>query len=311
MKDHWLKALLAVAEVGTIRGAARTLNLSQAALTKALRELELAVGVELLTRSYRGVRLTEAGRILHDRARAARHQLLIAETEIRALSGEAQERLAVGVTPMVALSVLPDVWTHFRRLRSGVSLNLMEGLPSIVTPALLKGELDFAVVMADPAFLPDALEFEPLAQTSFHVVGRVGHPARGTTDLAQLLEQDHEWVFSLHPGSYSERVLEWMASRSLAPPRRIVDCNSTLSNWQLVRSTDILTVLPAVFFQGPSVGAYASGLAPFDIPLPEALVGILRLRHAPPSASALLLGDLFSLYLKRLADSPPPASPTN
>src|SRR5690606_39418757 len=84
--------LLAVVEACSVRGAARLLNLSQAALTKALRELELAVGAELITRSYRGVRLTEAGSILHDRARAARQQLQLAETEIRALSGEVEER---------------------------------------------------------------------------------------------------------------------------------------------------------------------------------------------------------------------------
>lgn len=300
MRDHWIKALLAVAEAGTIRGGARSLYLSQAALTKALRELEEHVGVELLTRSYRGVQLTAAGRILHDRARVAGHQMRIAEAEIKALSGGNQERVSVGVTPMVALSVLPDVWTHFRRLRPAVSLNLMEGLPSLVTPALLKGELDFAVVMAEPAFLPESLHFEPLTHTPFVVVGRTEHPAKGCTDLGELLEQDYEWVFSLHRGSYSERVLEWMISHSLPRPRRIVDCNSTLSNWQLVRSTDMLTLLPAVFFREPSVGEHASGLTPFKIALPEALVGILRLRHAPPSASAQLLGELFGLYLKRL-----------
>src|SRR5690606_21623782 len=300
MKDHWIKALLAVVEAGTIRGAARTMNLSQAALTKALRELEQEAGVELLARSYRGVRLTKAGRILHDRARAARHQLRIAEEEIRALSGGTQETLSVGVTPMVALSVLPDVWTHFRRLRPGVTLNLMEGLPSLVTPALTKGELDFAVVMAEPELLPATLQFEPLTQTRFMVVGREAHPSRGISELATLLEQDHEWIFSLHLGSYSERVLNWMTSLGMARPRRIVDSNSTLSNWQLPRSTDMLSIMPAVFFEPPSVGAQASGLAPFDIPLPPAEVGILRLRHAPPSASADLLAELFSLYLQKL-----------
>ncbi|WP_442594624.1 LysR substrate-binding domain-containing protein [Parapusillimonas sp. JC17] len=301
MKDHSLRALLAVAEAGTIRGAARALNLSQAALTKSLRELESDIGAELLSRSYRGVRLTEAGRILHDRAKVARQQLQIAEAEIRALSGSAPERLAVGVTPMVALSVLSDVWTHFRRLRPAVALNLREGLPSIVVPALLKGELDFAVVMADPGFVPDTLAFEPIIHTSFQIVGRAGHPARHATELAQLL--DYEWIFSLHPGSYSERILKWIADQGLAPPQRIVDCNSTLSNWQLIRNSDMLTMLPSVFFQAPSIAAESHGLMRFGIRLPEAVVGSLRLKHAPPSSAATLLADLFALYLRRQGNS--------
>src|SRR3546814_13227777 len=110
MKQHQLKALLAVAEAGTIRGAARQLNLSQAALTKSLKELEEQVGAELLIRSYRGVQLTAAGKILQERARVAHRQLDIARSEIHALTGRGQIRLAVGVTPMVGLSVLPDVW---------------------------------------------------------------------------------------------------------------------------------------------------------------------------------------------------------
>jgi LysR family transcriptional regulator of abg operon len=299
MKDHCLKALLAVAEAGTIRGAARALHLSQAALTKALRELENDVGVELLARSYRGVQLTQAGRILHDRAKVARQQLQIAQVEIQALSGAAHERLAIGVTPMVALSVLSDVWSHFRRLRPAVDLSVREGLPSIVTPALLKGELDFALVIADPESLPDTLVFEPVMTTAFHVVGCEQHPAQGATTLSQLL--DYEWILSLHAGSYSERLLRWISEQGLTAPKRIVDCNSTLSNWQLVRTTTMLTILPAVFFQPPSVGAQAGGLMRFGVPLPEAMVGVARLKRTAPSASAALLSDLFAVYLRRLA----------
>ena len=52
MKDHHLRALVHVAESSSIRAAARAMNLSQSALTKALRELEEDVGAQLLTRSY-------------------------------------------------------------------------------------------------------------------------------------------------------------------------------------------------------------------------------------------------------------------
>ena len=52
VKDHQLKALVQVAESGSIRAAARAMNLCQSGVTKALRELEEDVGAELLTRSY-------------------------------------------------------------------------------------------------------------------------------------------------------------------------------------------------------------------------------------------------------------------
>jgi len=64
MRDHQLRALMQVAESGSIRAAARDLNLSQSALTKALRELEESVGAALVSRSYRGVEFTPAGQAL-------------------------------------------------------------------------------------------------------------------------------------------------------------------------------------------------------------------------------------------------------
>ena len=69
MKDHQLRALVHVAESSSIRAAARAMNLSQSALTKALRELEEDVGAELLTRSYKGIEFTAAGSLLLTHAR--------------------------------------------------------------------------------------------------------------------------------------------------------------------------------------------------------------------------------------------------
>lgn len=297
MKQYQLKILVAVAQAGTIRGAARKLNLSQAALTKALKELELSVGVELLIRSYRGVQLTAAGKILHDRAQVAQHQLDIAQEEIQALSGHGFAQLSVGVTPMVVLSVLSEVWSHFNRLKPDVHLNLQEGLLSIVTPALLEGRLDFAVVMADASQVSAALTFEPLVSTPFFLVGRKGHPKEGATRIEELV--GYEWILSMHAESYSERLLNWLRALGHPVPAKILNCNSTLINWQLVRNTDMLTVLPDVFFQSPSIGAQGSELIRFDIELPAAVLGLLRLRHAPPSASAETLADLFKLYLQK------------
>jgi LysR family transcriptional regulator of abg operon len=305
MKQHHLKALLAAAETGTIRGAARQLNLSQAALTKSLKELESEIGAELLIRSYRGVQLTAAGKILQERAGVANRQLDIARSEIQALAGQGHTRLSVGVTPMVVLSVLSDVWTHFRRLRPQVALNLREGLPSLVAPALLEGAMDFAVVMAEPGLIPDALHFEALVRTPFFVVGRKGHPMAHATDIEALL--GYEWIFSMHAGSYSERVMNWMIGCGLAPPSRILDCNSTLINWQLISSTDMLTVLPAVFFQDPSIGAQTAGLLRLNVDLPDAVLGILSVKHVPPSAAAATLADLFRLYLRGQQDGVGPS----
>src|SRR3546814_11004726 len=106
----------------------------------------------------------------------------------------------------------------------------------------------------------------------------------------------------MHAGSYSERVLSWITDCGFAPPAHILDCNSTLTNWQLISCTDMLTVLPAVFFQTPSVGAQTSGLLRLDMDLPEAVLAILRLTHDAPSADAPTMAELVRTYTR-----PPPA----
>ena len=101
MKDHQLKALVQVAESGSIRAAARNMNLSQSALTKALRELEEDVGAELLLRSYKGIEFTQAGGTLLHRARLALSILDKAKEEIAQLRGSGEVKLAIAVTPLV------------------------------------------------------------------------------------------------------------------------------------------------------------------------------------------------------------------
>ena len=89
MKEHQLKALVQVAECSSIRAAARAMNLSQSALTKALRELEEAVGAELLSR--RLARTTRAG----DHGQLTRANVEVEVFEV-VLAGAADSDLALG-----------------------------------------------------------------------------------------------------------------------------------------------------------------------------------------------------------------------
>lgn len=113
MKNHQLKALVQVADSGSIRAAARTMNLCQSALTKALRELEEELGVELLMRSYKGVEFTDAGHTLLSRARLALAILDKAQEEIALQRGGAGVRVSIALTPLVGICVFhPNSATH-------------------------------------------------------------------------------------------------------------------------------------------------------------------------------------------------------
>lgn len=295
MRQHQLRALVQVAENGTIRAAARSLHLSQSALTKALRELEEDVGTELLVRSHKGVEFTAAGRVLLTNARLALASLERARDEIRALQGGAGAHVAAAVTPLLALAVLPRVWEAFTARQPDARLSLSEGFLADLIPRLIEGRLDFAIAIADPDDLPPELAFEPLFEVSAVPAGRAGHPLAGATDW-QALEHS-QWTLNLSPGSQSETLLEWLRASNLPVPRQITACTSPTLMTELMRRTDAIGYCPRQLLADPM---YGNGLQAFAAlsPLPPPMqAGLIRLRAMPLGTSARMLAELFIGHL--------------
>jgi DNA-binding transcriptional LysR family regulator len=302
MKDHQLKALVQVADAGSIRAAARAMHLSQSALTKALRELEEDVGAELLTRSYKGVDFTPAGKALLARARFALATLDKAREEVRLLRGGAGARIAIALTPLVAATVLPRVLGEFRRIQPDARLSLVEGLLTNVLPALIEGRIDFAVAIADPGELPNEIVFEPLDVVTAEPAGRVGHPLSAACDWTRL--SGARWVLNLSPGSLGGHLLHWLDANGIDRPVSVVHCASPMLMTEMMRRTDLIGFIPTVLLEDPLFGVGLQRIAVSPLPPPMPL-GLLRLCGMPLSTAAKPLAALFARYLGSLASPPP------
>jgi len=294
MKDHQLKALVQVAEQGSIRGAARALHLSQSALTKALRELEANVGAELLVRSYKGVEFTPAGQALLTRARLALSTLEKARYEIRWLRGGAGIQITAGVTPAIAATALPSVLNEFEREQPDASLTLVEGMLTNVLPGLMEGRIDFAIVAAKPDDLPYEIAFEPLGQIQVEAAARVDHPLLAATEWSQLLGA--RWVLNLAAGSSAQQLVAWLEGQGLGLSRQVVKCDSPTLMTEMMRRTDLIGFGPHILFQDPLSG---QGLASFDSlpPVPPLTLGLLKLRGVPLHSGAQRLATLFERHI--------------
>ena len=99
MKLIALKALVAAVETGSLRSAARRLDLSQPALTKTVRELELELGASLLMRSSKGVLPTAQGKLLFAQALKTLRELDTAVDQVHQLGGRMVGELNVGAVP--------------------------------------------------------------------------------------------------------------------------------------------------------------------------------------------------------------------
>ncbi|WP_447920096.1 LysR substrate-binding domain-containing protein [Achromobacter aegrifaciens] len=291
MKDHHLRAWLKVAELRSIRGAARSLHLSQAAVTKAIKELETELEAPLLTRSPKGIAVTECGEHLTVRAQLAQAQLTLARQDIRQLLSGVQARVAVGVTPMVMLSVLPDVLSDFRQSMPAAKLKVSEGLLAAVLPALRNGTMDFAVASGVMGgYDGQEFDFEALRPLEFMIACRRGHPLAQATHWDDIV--DCEWLLNVSGGSHTDAFLQGLRANGLKAPERVIDCDTFGVMWNLMVRSDALIICPSGMLDVQPYGGEASQIRA-DAPMPVANIGIMTLRGTPLSLAATTMADLF------------------
>src|SRR5256714_10959677 len=109
MELRHLRYFVAVAEEGSLTLAAeRRLHTAQPSLSRQIRELELEVGAELMTRSTRGIELTAAGRVFLDHARLALAQVEAAASAARRAAQPAKASFALGFLTGHEIDWLPE-----------------------------------------------------------------------------------------------------------------------------------------------------------------------------------------------------------
>ncbi|WP_321842027.1 LysR substrate-binding domain-containing protein [Paraburkholderia bannensis] len=242
MKFHQFRALVAMADTGSIRAAARALGISPAAATKAVRELEAEQQIPLVTRNANGIAFTEAGQALLVHARAIVHQLGRAQDELDARRGSGGGKLSIGVTPWLALSFLPDAVTRFRERMPGMQLEFYEGLLNIVMPRLRDGTLDFSLGKPGLASLHSEFSQTPIFATESAVVVRKGHPLEHAHSLVEL--QDSEWLLNWDPASKEMVTDDVFRRHGLPLPRTVHLAHSFIVAMGLIMNTDMVSIFP-------------------------------------------------------------------
>lgn len=184
-----------------ISKAAAELLIAQPALTKQIRDLEQELGVKLLERVGRNIRLTEAGHRFHEHTLTIITVLEAARAEMREQAGAERGRVAVGTPPTVGLRLLPDILADFHRQHPAIELHIRENSTQQLLRLLDEGEVDLAIVTL-PAPRRDLEEIALFEEQLVVVVAR-DHPlaARQSIDFAELAEQP----FLLYPPGYEMR----------------------------------------------------------------------------------------------------------
>src|SRR5271157_998602 len=172
-----LRVLVAVARYGSVTAAARALNYAQPSVSHHLARLEAETGTKLIQRAGRGIRLTDAGRLLAERAAEVIGRLDAAENELAAYTGLRAGRLRLAAFPSALGTIVPAAAAMLREYQPDVDLRLTEAEPPEALRMLRAGYVDVALVFR---YSPDAPGADGPGAKDSEAALAAGNPATGS-----------------------------------------------------------------------------------------------------------------------------------
>ncbi len=147
MEIRQLKAFVAIAEAKTFTAGAKRVNVTQAAISMQIRQLEEEVGLQLFTRTPRRVILTEAGEYLLNRARRILREHDAALAEIAEVAGAEHGRLRIGsASAEFATQQLPKILRQLKTKFPNADLSVSVGTSNTLVEKIAHGDIDIAFV---------------------------------------------------------------------------------------------------------------------------------------------------------------------
>ncbi len=242
MKLVQLNHLIAVAELGGLRRAARHLGIAQPAVTRSIQELERELGVTLFERSAAGMTLTPVGEAFVKRSTVVQRELDRARDEVQQLRGISTGTVSIGLSTAPHVSMLPMVLEPFRRRYRDVRLRITEGLFPTIEADIRGGAIDFYVgPLAEESLAGDYIS-EKLFENSRVILARRGHPLRHATSLAELVEA--RWVATSVTMDSEAELSPLFQRYGLPKPVTAIQAQSALSMISVAAASDVLAMLP-------------------------------------------------------------------
>ena len=182
-----LRCFLEIARAESVSAAAERLNVTQPAVSRALRELEDMLGARLFDRVGRGLRLNAQGRIFQNHASASLLELMRARDRVQG-SARVAARISVGALPTAATDLVPLAALGFRHDNPAAQLHVLSGPNWLLYNQLREGRLDLVVGRMPEAVDLAGLTFEQLYSEDVVLVVRPGHPLLSVTDPAARID---------------------------------------------------------------------------------------------------------------------------
>jgi len=242
MKLNHIRDVIAVAERGSLRSAARHLGIAQPAITRSIRELEHELGATLFVRHVDGVALTPMGEAFLRRATVIQLELERTKDEIRQLQGAKTGSVAVGLSTAGHVALLPRVLKPFAKTYPEVRLRIVEGLFPVMEAELVDGTIDFYVGPLAEDSVSSEFAVEKLFDNRRIMVARRGHPLARAKSLSELTGA--KWVATSVTIASEAELGPVFARFKLPPPFIAARTQTALSMIAVAAYSDYLAMLP-------------------------------------------------------------------
>jgi len=271
-----LHVLLAVVQWGSMAKAAAHLSVSQPAVSKAIADLEHAVGARLLDRSPSGVEPTPFGRALVARSVAAFDELRQGINEIEFLADPTTGEVRVGCPESIAAGLLPRVVTSFTKRFPRMVLQVVQAQTVMLEfRELRERQVDLMIGRIARPFLVEGLNAEILYDEPLHLVAGAQSrwARRRKISLAELVNE--HWILTPPNEVLNSPMASAFHEQGLEVPRATVVSFSFHLRSHLLTNSDFISLIPASMLRLFNARQPVLKVLPVEVeiePLPIAIV---------------------------------------
>lgn len=298
MKLQHFREVVAIAEQGSIRAAARHLQVAQPALTRSLADLERELGAPLFERRVRGVVATPLGQAFVRRAASILYEVRRTREEVEQLRGSTTGTVTAGLSIAAHLALLPTTLRPFRARYPGVRLHVIEGFYPTLESGLREGGVDFYVGPDPGRALAPELSREVLFPNRRTVLCRAGHPLAAATSLRELCDAD--WATTSITIEAEDEIGILFERYGLPPPKLALRSQSALTLMTCLSHSDLLAMAPVQWSESTLTHGVLSTI-PVEEELAAPAIVIIQRADLPLTPAATHLLDLMRRVQARQA----------
>jgi DNA-binding transcriptional LysR family regulator len=290
-----LEGFVAVASRGNVTRAARDLGISQPALTARVRTLERELGVTLLTRGSRGVKLTDEGRELLPYAERVVGAAGEATRAISRVRGGGAGVIDIGAAPSVGTYVLPGVLQRFRARNPGAQINVRTGHSEEILDMVLRERVHVGVVRA--LRHPD-IEATPLYEDELALVVNPAHPFARRPDIRIEELGEQQLILFDRASSYHDLTSAFIREAGVRP-RGVMELDNIDAAKKMVEHGLGVALLPRTAIAAELEDGLMRTVAIRDSAPPRRQIVVIRRRDVGAASPTL------ASFLETLAESTP------